>query len=190
MSELKEQIQNRLTHSDFLQHTVPALTEWGVMDEDVMVHSIGVSAWNTLGHELGFQAIAECPAPAGIGDDIRSDSSWFDKGTQKPVAFIEFERYDGSRADKDKLNNKLANLMEAAYRWSTPSPLMILIAWNKDIVTAPDTESLNHTVINGLKNKRGQSIPGRHPRDFLFGRFMMSSQKDSTLVLQRIWFKE
>ena len=171
MSNFKATIQRTLKETDFLQRTVPALQQWEVRDEDVMVHSLGVSAWNTLGHELGYQAIVECPAPTTAGDDIRSDSTWFDRVSRKPVAFVEFERYDGTEASKAKLYGKLSNLIEASHRWQTPSALLILVAWSKDVVSAPDIQTMTQTIRQGFKNSKGLSVPGRLPNNFLFCRF-------------------
>ena len=183
-------IRNALLKTDFLQKTIPALSTWGVKDEDVMIHSLGVSAWNTLGHQLGYQAVAECPAPFGVGDDIRSDSTWFDKNSQQPSVFIEFERYDGSLKSKQKLKDKLANLMEATYRWKQDSALMILVAWNRDIVSPPDTKDMIQQVRQGFKNRKGIKIPGVHPRNFLLCRFMLEAMSTGNLKLQTINFQE
>ncbi len=190
MNDITHAIKEALTNTDFLERTVPALIQWGIKDEDVMMHSLGVSAWNTLGHELGYQAVTECPAPAGIGDNIRNDSTWFNKRSQQPSVFIEFERYDGSEKSKQKLNAKLANLLEAAYRWNQDSPHIILAAWNKDVVSAPDIQALVLQVKRGLKNRKGANIPGLPPRTFLFCRFILETQPNGTLKLQNTFFQE
>ncbi|MCK5664973.1 MAG: hypothetical protein KAI17_15885, partial [Thiotrichaceae bacterium] len=114
MSSLVNDIQDKLNKSSFIDDSFPVITKQGVMDEDVLLHSIGCSLWNTLGHELGYSAIVECPTPSAAGSDIRSDSVWFDRNTQDPKVLIEFERYDGSVYGKQKLDDKLSNLMEAA----------------------------------------------------------------------------
>ena len=78
MSNLSSDIQNKL-EGGFIDHAFPVLKANGVKDEDVLVHSMGCSVWNTLGHELGYMAVVEGPAPVASGNDIRSDSIWFDK---------------------------------------------------------------------------------------------------------------
>ncbi len=190
MNDCIRTIKDALQDTDFLHRAVPALSTWGVKDEDVLIHSLGVSAWNTLGHELGYQAVAECPAPFGMGDDIRSDSTWFNKKSQQPTVFIEYERYDGSLRSKQKLKDKLANLMEATHRWQQSPALMILVAWNKDIVSPPDTNDLIQLVKQGFKNRKGIKIPGAHPRNFLFCRFMLETFPSGDLKLQIITFQE
>lgn len=189
-NSIQEAIKQTLKETDFLHRAFPAFQQWGVRDEDVMVHSLGVSAWNTLGYKLGFQAIVECPAPAAIGDDIRSDSIWFDTSNKRPVVFIEFERYDGTTTSKVKLHGKLFNLMEAAHRWQNPSALLVLIAWNKGIVSAPDVEAMTRTMRQGFKNSKGVNIPGRASGHFLFCRFLMDHAHDNNLRLQDILFRE
>lgn len=192
MSDPSKQIYNAIKNTNFLNRTVPALVEWGVKDEAVMVHSLGVSAWNTLGHELNFQAVAECPAPPGIGDVIRSDSVWFDKENHKPAVLIEFERYDGTIHSKNKLRDKVANLVEASFRWQAESALIILVAWNTDIVSAPDFQGLCLQIKQGSKNNTGYVVPGRNPRTFVLCRFQMHTRVDSKLQLdiQKIQFQE
>ena len=77
MNDEIARIRETLDGSDFLQRSFPVLFHPGVKDEDVLIHSIGCSLWITVGHELGFSAVVEAPAPAAAGCDIRSDSVWF-----------------------------------------------------------------------------------------------------------------
>lgn len=190
MSEIVKRIKEVLIDSGFLDNAMPSLSQWGINDRDVLVHSMGVSVWNTLGHDLGFMAVAECPAPTAVGDDIRSDSTWFLKSDQQPIVFIEFERYDGSSGDKQKLSDKLTNLMEASERWGQPSPLLILIAWNIGNVHPPDVKGLMKQVRLGVKNKKGVKISGTHPKNFVFCRFMFKRLSDGKIKLNDIIFQE
>ena len=189
-------IRKKLEDPAFLNSAMPSLTQWGLRDEDVLVHSMGVSLWNTLGHELNHMAVAECPAPVAVGDPIRSDSTWFDKETQHPCVLIEFERYDGSTGDKQKLLKKLSNLMEAAERWdvsvngSCEKPLLILVAWNIDIVSAPDVKSLVKQACSGVTNRIGVPVASVDASHFLFCRFMFESMVDGTIKLNNIVFQE
>ena len=113
MNEVIDQIKDKLT-GDFISDYFPMATTHGIPDRQVLLHSMGCSIWNKLGHELGFSAMVECPAPSGCGNEIRSDSAWFPLQCSTPVVLVEFERYDGSDGDKQKLDEKLSNLMEAA----------------------------------------------------------------------------
>lgn len=70
MADTVSKIKAELNQNAFIDKTFPMLTGWGVKDEDVLVHSLGCSVWNTLGHQLGFMAVVEAPAPPGAGNDI------------------------------------------------------------------------------------------------------------------------
>jgi len=190
MSKLIDQIQNKIIQSDFIEDAFPSIKKHGVMDEDVLLHSIGCSIWNTLGHELGYSAIVECPAPPSAGNDIRSDSVWFERDTNEPRVLIEFERYDGSDYGKKKLDEKLSNLMEAACRWDKKPELLILSAWSQGIVSAPDTGGFKQKVMGGIKTKRGLQIPGLSQSQFLFNRFFFEIGNDQRLRLQQVKFWE
>lgn len=189
-------IRKKLKDPAFLNTVMPSLTLWGLKDEDVLVHSMGVSLWNTLGHELNHMAVAECPAPIAAGDSIRSDSAWFNKETRQPCVLIEFERYDGSEGSKQKLLEKLSNLMEAAGRWEVSAhnlfekPLLILAAWNIDIVSAPNVKSLAQQACSGTTNRLGVPVPSINATNFLFCRFMFESMPDGTIRLNDIIFQE
>ena len=161
------------------------LTEWGVRDEDVLVHSLGCSAWNMLGQDLGFIALTECPAPMTHGADIRADSTWFDREQRKPKVLIEFERFDGTARGQQKLDEKIRNLLEASMRWNNSPTVLILSAWNKGIVTAPDTEKLLSRCRDGFKSSVGVQLPPLRSATVLFSRFIFEIEKSGCLLLKQ-----
>ncbi len=57
MADTVSKIKAELNQNAFIDKTFPMLTGWGVKDEDVLVHSLGCSVWNTLGHQLGFMVL-------------------------------------------------------------------------------------------------------------------------------------
>lgn len=189
MDKLFTTVKARLTDSDFVDRAFPMLVEWGVRDEAVLVHSLGCSLWNTLGHELGRMAVVEAPAPAGSGSDIRSDSAWFNKATGLPEVLVEFERYDGSSHCKDKLAEKMANLMEAYHRWDDTPKLLVLSSWSQGIVSAPDVTRLQSLFAKGVENSKGIFLPGIHNARLVFNRFHFQEQGNSLLRLQNIRFQ-
>jgi len=190
MSNISKRIQHSLESTDFIEQAFPCLTSWGVQDEDVFMHSIGCSVWNTLGHELGYMAVVEAPAPVAVGSDIRSDSAWFEKKTNKPLVLIEFERYDGTSYGKSKLSEKLDNLIEAASRWENMPELIVLSAWSKDLVSAPDISELFNKFKNGIKNKKGININSFSNCSFLFNRFICEPDVEGLLRLEKLMFWE
>ena len=192
MNRVVELIQNKMSVGVFVENAFPALTTWGVEDQDVMIHSLGVSCWNSLGHELGFMAVAECPIPfSGIAaDDIRSDSVWFDKVKKQPVVIVEFERYDGTEHGRQKLMEKTENLLEASNRWGGIPQVLILAAWSSGMVTTPDHHLFTRKIREGFKNRKGAMIKGNPEAKFLFSRFFFQAKQGQILLLDRLVFED
>ena len=190
MADTVSRIKIELGQNTFINKTFPILTDWGVKDEDVLVHSLGCSVWNTLGHQLGFMAVVEAPAPSGAGNDIRSDSVWFSYATQNPEVVVEFERYDGSKPDKAKLTSKLMNLLEAYHRWDRKPLLLVLSFWSKEVVSAPDVRELNQLAKYGATNSKGVFIPGIEDTQLMINRFFFEDTVSQKLYLQSVSFLE
>ncbi|MFT6906673.1 MAG: hypothetical protein ACJAS1_003341 [Oleiphilaceae bacterium] len=188
MADAISRIKAELIQNAFIDKTYPVLTSWGVKDEDVLVHSLGCSVWNTLGHQLGYMAVVEAPAPSGAGNDIRSDSVWFSYANQQPEVVIEFERYEGSRTDKIKLVSKLMNLLEAYHRWDKKPSVLVLSFWSKEVVSAPEIRELNQIVKYGANNSKGVFIPGVADAKLLLNRFFFEQRKNNFLYLQTVNF--
>ena len=188
MNDLANKIREHL-EGDFIGRYFPMLSRHGVTDQDVLVHSIGCSLWNTLGHELGYSAITECPAPIGGAANIRSDSVWFDPRTNVPVALIEFERFDGTDAGKTKLISKLTNLVDAARRWNIESLLLVLSAWNSGLVSAPDMEALEKQFASGMLDRRGSKIHPPLGASLLLQRFILRAGEDQLLRFNQVIYR-
>ncbi len=188
MSEIARALQDRL-EGDFIEDAFPILKAHGLIDEDVLVHSVGCSIWNTLGHELGYTAVVEGPAPNASGNDIRSDSVWFDKKSNRPFVLIEFERYDGTGRGKAKLVDKLTNLMEAAMRWDNQPVLLILSAWSPGLVSAPDFDGLEELFLKGTRNSKSSFIPKPSSCDLLLHRMVFDQKLDGLLRLKHMSYR-
>lgn len=188
MTNLRDQIQDTL-EDGFIASAFPVLVKQGLRDSDVFMHSLGCSVWNTLGHELGYMAVAEGPAPAGSGDNIRSDSIWFEKETIAPHVLIEFERYDGSDRSKAKLVEKLTNLMEASLRWGHQPDLLILSGWSSGLVSAPDFSALEAIYRQGVSNSKGSRIPTPPSGSLLLHRMVLQPGADDLLRLKHMNFR-
>ncbi|QTA78696.1 Uncharacterized protein dnl_09260 [Desulfonema limicola] len=185
MNDFCTRIKEKL-EKDFVDQYFPVLTQWGVSDEDVLVHSLGCSLWSALGHEMEFMAVTEYPIPCAVGNDIRSDTVWISRDTRKPVVVLEFERYDGSMRGNRKLEIKLSNLMEAAQRLNDTPEILVLSAWSQGVVRAPDMDMIRNTFRQGVKNSKGVFIPGVENAGFLFCRFIFDRGRDNLLRLQQI----
>lgn len=186
MSDVAGQVCGGMSDLTFIRQHYPMLTDWGVRDTDVMVHSLGCSVWNALGQALGFMAVAECPVPAAIGADIRTDSTWFCKQQQKPLVVIEFERFDGLARGQQKLEEKVGNLMEAAARWQQQPILLILSVWSQGVVSAPDTEGLLKRFRLGFKSASGVMVEPPRQASLLFNRFIFERMPGERLRLQQL----
>ncbi len=186
MNDLVTRICTSMEDKAFIQQHYPMLTEWGVRDTDVMVHSLGCSVWNTLGDTLDFMAVAECPAPTALGADIRTDSTWFCKQKQTPKVVIEFERFDGTANGQRKLEEKVSNLMEASARWQQQPSLLVLSAWSQGVVSAPDTDGLLKRFRQGFKSATGLMIEPPRQASLLFSRFIFERIPGNALRLQQL----
>lgn len=183
MSELLDKVVAAMSSLDFVAKAYPMLTEWGVRDQDVLVHSLGCSAWTALGQELGFMAVCECPVPTSYSADIRSDAVWFSRGDRTPEVLVEFERYDGSSPGELKLDAKVRNLRDASSRWEGVPKLLVLSAWSKGVVAAPDTKKLAARCAMGFKTAVGVQVAPIRGAAVLFHRMIFNVQRDGTLAL-------
>jgi hypothetical protein len=128
-------------------------------------------------------AVCECPVPAAYSADIRSDSVWFSRSTWSPEVLIEFERFDGSARGEQKLDEKVRNLLDAAARWGGVPKLLVLSAWSKGVVSAPDTKKLTSRCKMGFKTAVGVEVPPIRGAAVLFNRLIFNVQRDGSLSL-------
>jgi hypothetical protein len=186
VTDFAERICAEMSSLEFVDRSYPMLSSWGVRDEDVLIHSLGCSAWNELGSELGFMAVSECPVPMTHGADIRADSTWFSRTQRTPEVLIEFERFDGTDRGQKKLDEKLCNLLEASLRWGDTPSVLILSAWNKGVVSAPNKEVFVQRCRRGFKSSVGAQVPPLRNTAVLFSRFIFEIECSGTLLLKQI----
>lgn len=186
VSELVTRICDAMSSLEYIESSYPMLSNWGVRDQDVMVHSLGCSVWNELGTHLGYMAVTECPAPKTHGDDIRPDSTWFNRDKRNPEVLIEFERFDGANRGQSKLDEKLSNLLEASMRWGNTPSVLILSAWSKDVTSAPNKTEFIKKARQGFKTSKGAHVPPLLNTKVLFSRFIFDLKRDGTLLLNQV----
>lgn len=186
MTDLAERICAEMSSLVFVDRSYPMLSSWGVRDEDVLIHSLGCSAWNELGSDIGFMAVSECPVPMTHGADIRADSTWFSRTQRTPEVLIEFERFDGTDRGQKKLDEKLCNLLEASLRWGNTPSVLILSAWSKGVVSAPNKEVFVQRCRQGFKSSVGAQVPPLRNTAVLFSRFIFEIECSGTLLLKHI----
>lgn len=144
---------------------------------DGTIHSAGVSLLTTLGQTLGYESYCEMPAPrqgryAHVGDDVRSDSAWFDRGTGRAVLLAEFERYTGI-VDEGCLLAKVRNLLLAHHRWGEAPDCVVLAYWTKSLRDLPNHDVLAHTYRHGFHTRAMEPVDGTSSGALLVYQFIL-----------------
>lgn len=175
-NELHEQVVQAIEDKGFVTNAFPMLCDWGVKDEDTLIHSLGCSYWMQLGHHLGFSGVVEVPAPltyaVSANRDVRSDAVWFNKNTQKPNLVVEFERYSGTKSDQEKLVGKVKNLLLSHHRWSLVPDMLVLAYWTPGLKTMPDHQVLKDIFLNGFQLPNGERVEGVNPKELVIMNFV------------------
>ncbi len=181
---LQELILKAIEDKDFVRHSFPMMSDWGVKDEDTLIHSLGCSYWMELGHHLGYSGVVEVPAPLTYAirsnHDVRSDAVWFDKKTRKPNLVVEFERYSGTNSDQIKLTDKVKNLLLAHRRWNLEPDFVVLAYWTNGLKTLPDHKGLKTLFEQGFNLFNGEFVEGSNTRQLLLLNFVFQSDKQGT----------
>ena len=145
----------------WVNETFPLLASGKLLDQDVLVHSLGCSVWNTF---------------------------WFHKSSASPVCLIEFERFDGSAKGQQKLEEKLKNLLEAAQRWNHCPKTLVLSAWSQGLVGVPDTQKLKDICRMGFTSSTGTQVIAAPDVEVVFSRFLFIKNLNM-IVLDRIHYE-
>ena len=162
----------------------------GLTDFSCNIHSFGCSYWTALGHRTGFSAICELPAPnvgvaALMGDNVISDSAWFQKTQDHPDVLVEFERYSDA-ADAGKLLSKVQNLLLGYWRWSQQPKLLVLAYWSKGLRNLPDHHAMRETIRKGFTTVARENVPGSRQVSIRFLHFVFEEVPAQRWKLTRI----
>jgi hypothetical protein len=157
------------------RESFPLWTSRGLPDGTI--HSAGISMLTTLGQALGYEAYCEMPAPrkgryAYVGDDVRSDSAWFDRNTGGPVLLAEFERYSG-QIDESGLLIKVKNLLLAHHRAGETAECLVLAYWTKSLRDLPDHDALAHVFRRGFQTRAMEPVDGSSSGALLIYQFIV-----------------
>lgn len=173
---LLAQVNSAICDKTFVETSFPMLSDWGVKDEDTLIHSLGCSYWMQLGHHLGFSGAVEIPAPLQYAirakHDVRSDAVWFDKLTRRPKLVAEFERYSGTKSDQEKLVGKVKNLLLAHQRWLVQPELLVLAYWTPGLKAMPDHDALRELFSCGFTLGNGDRVEGANPKQLVMMNFV------------------
>lgn len=176
-------IESALQNMEQARSLMPILTDWGVQDSGVSIHSLGVTFLTLLGRELGFIPACEFPALsqgdyAHVGEDVRSDVIWFNSESRTPVLIGEFERYT-SPDDQRNLQGKVENLLLAHHRWGAKSSLLLLAYWTKSVVSSPDRSALKQKLRQGFETPSRQRVAGTQQGQLLCVRFALRENQQA-----------
>lgn len=191
MFEPEPSITEQIKDIELAKRLMPIWTDWGIEDSGLFVHSVGVSYLTVLGNHLGYVSASELPAPHSgeyglTGDNVRSDSIWFDRQKKTPILIAEFERYSGSVADKHKLEGKMQRLLLAQHRWGNKKRHLLLAYWTKGLVSVPDHSLLRSVVLNGFNASASNRVFGANCNLHFLQFVLNESNSSSELVLETI----
>ena len=186
MNKIEDVIQDL----EIARQLLPIWTDWGVLDEGVSIHSLGVSYLTHLGQYLGYASIAEFPVSrqgdyANIGHDVRPDSIWFDRQTQQPFLIAEFERYGGID-DQAKLESKVANLLLAHHCLGETAQFLVLAYWTQGLASLPDHARFYQILQHGFETSTRQRVKGTQSANLLCIQFLHQKQSDQMYRLAKI----
>ena len=162
----------------------------GLPDFSCHIHSFGCTYWTALGPIAGFSALCELPAPnvgiaALMGDNVISDSAWFQKTQDHPEVLVEFERYSDV-GDAAKLVSKVQNLLLGYWRWSQQPQLLVLAYWTKGLRNLPDHHMMRNTIRQGFITAARERVPGSPGLDIRFFQFVFEALPPDRWKLVRI----
>ena len=175
LEDLTERVSQKLQQMQHVRELFPTWTLRGLPDGTV--HSAGISLMTALGQVLGYESYCEMPAPrkgryAYVGDDVRSDSAWFDRSSGRAVLLAEFERYAGT-VDQGKLAIKVENLLLAQHRWEGTPTCVVLAYWTKSLRDLPDHEDLVRRYRRGFITRAMESVDGTSSSALLLCQFIL-----------------
>ena len=177
-----------LADLELARQIFPIWTDWGVEDSGVSIHSLGLSYLAHAGNKLGFCAVTEIPAPRKghfkhITADVRSDSAWFNRTTQKVELLAEFERFNGKQKD---LSPKVENLLLAQHRWNNPEAILLMAYWTEGLISLTDHAFLRNIISRGYETQLKEEVAGGNGACLFFLQFIMQRGKDKLLRLSKI----
>jgi hypothetical protein len=161
---LHDRILEEFATLAFAAEAFPMLTEWGVEDFSLTIHSLGCNYLSALGRHMGFWAISEYPVritTAGSARSIRPDVAWWFKPEANIALIGEFERFDPHQ--KQKLVGKARNLLQIHHEIGDQARILLLLAWTlsgTDMSVLTEVRALGH---NGFRTGNGSFISGLGP---------------------------
>jgi hypothetical protein len=160
IQELKNKIIKEFNTLSFISEAFPMLTDWGVEDFSLTIHSMGCNYLSALGRSLDFWAMSEYPVRLlknGSGS-IRPDAVWWKKPDRDIILLGEFERFDPSC--KNKIVKKAKNLIKAHYEVGETPRLLVLMVWTMAGNDLSFLKSVQKLANDGFRTSHGKLIQG------------------------------
>ena len=157
-----EDIASILSHEfstlAFAHEMFPMLTDWGVKDEHIYIHSLGCNYLSALGRHAGFWAMNEFPVRIENGRYIRPDVVWWARDSGDLGLVGEFERFVPGQ--ERKLFEKARNLMETYQALGRRPLVLLLMAWTVAGTDLSGTWAARSVAFEGCQLNGGERIPG------------------------------
>jgi hypothetical protein len=144
----------------FAKSDFPMLTDWGVEDFSVTIHSLGCSYLSALGRRLGWWAMSEYPVRVSLGAtgySLRPDVAWWSRLTPAVALLGEFERFEPGQRN---LVAKARNLLRAHHELGEQPRVLLLVAWaiaGTDLRGMDEVRAVSH---DGFRTSDGLVVPG------------------------------
>ena len=161
------------------------LSDWGVQDESVLIHSLGCNYLAGLCRHFGYWAINEFPVRVQNSRFIRPDVVWWERTDRRIVFLAEFERFKPGQ--ETKLVDKAKNLVEAYHAADPKPPVVLLMGWALSGTDLTRARSVASAVArDGFRNAQGTWIPGVAADDRFLLHFAVFGSKGQDLQLLTI----
>ncbi len=135
MNDLISQVETAFTNhltAKVIESAVPLLSmQWGVKDEDALVHSLGANLLAAIGRACGYIGLVEFPAPRSQTwpkKSVRVDAAWIDPVEKRPVLLAEFQKW----VNETEAKEKAANLFVASHGFELAAEVLLLCLWSLD----------------------------------------------------------
>jgi len=133
------------------------LTDWGVADESVAIHSLGYNYLAALGRHLGYWAATEYPIRVG-NSFVRPDVVWWCKSDNRLVLLGEFERFDAGQ--NGKLSDKSKNLLLSYESLARTAETLLLMPWTIAGTSLTGNHTASSVAYEGFKTDGGELVRG------------------------------
>lgn len=158
---ISEAITAEFQSRSFAKEAFPMLTDWGVEDFSLTIHSLGCNYLSSLGRENGYWSMSEYPVRVtkpGGGNSIRPDTVWWTRPDRNVALLGEFERYVPGQ--ELKLMEKARNLVQTHHELGDQPRVLILLAWAMAGTNLNNLKSVRSVAHDGFRTSNGLVVRG------------------------------